>query len=67
MPGPYTLSGRLDQWWFKDRYEVTEALIPIVKKELESLVNAGCEEITVDEPSMSCYAYKKILSGLWIF
>ncbi len=60
VPGPYTLSGRLDpNGIYKDRYEVTEALIPIVKKELESLVNAGCEEITVDEPSMSCYAYKE--------
>ncbi len=23
------------------------------------MVNAGCQEITVDEPSMSCYAYKE--------
>ncbi len=27
--------------------------------ELESLVKAGCREITVDEPSMSCYAHKE--------
>jgi len=60
IPGPYTLSGRLDpNGVYKDRYEVTEALIPIVTKELESLVLAGCQEITVDEPSMSCYAYKE--------
>jgi 5-methyltetrahydropteroyltriglutamate--homocysteine methyltransferase len=60
VPGPYTLSGRLlpnDQ--YKDRYAVTEALLPIVKKELEELVAAGCTEITVDEPSMSCYAYRE--------
>lgn len=60
VPGPYTLSGRLmpnDQ--YKDRFAVTEALLPIVKKELEDLVAAGCREITVDEPSMSCYAYKE--------
>ncbi len=60
VPGPYTLSGRLlpnDQ--YRDRYAVTEALLPIVKKELEELVAAGCTEITVDEPSMSCYAYKE--------
>jgi 5-methyltetrahydropteroyltriglutamate--homocysteine methyltransferase len=31
----------------------------MVKKELEDLVEAGCTEITVDEPSMSCYAYKE--------
>ncbi|MFZ9660533.1 MAG: hypothetical protein ACO29O_01535 [Chitinophagaceae bacterium] len=60
IPGPYTLSGRLlPNENYKDRYEITEALIPIVKNELESLVAAGCKEITVDEPSMSCYAYKE--------
>jgi 5-methyltetrahydropteroyltriglutamate--homocysteine methyltransferase len=60
VPGPYTLSGRLlanDK--YKDRYAITEALLPIVRSELEALVNAGCKEITVDEPSMSCYAYKE--------
>src|ERR1043166_562740 len=60
VPGPYTLSGRLlpnDK--YKDRYAITEALLPIVRNELEALVAAGCTEITVDEPSMSCYAYKE--------
>jgi 5-methyltetrahydropteroyltriglutamate--homocysteine methyltransferase len=60
VPGPYTLSGRLlPNQQYKDRYAITEALLPIVRKELEDLVAAGCEEITVDEPSMSCYAYKE--------
>jgi len=60
VPGPYTLSGRLNpNQRYPDRYSVTEALIPIVRAELESLVNLGCKEITVDEPSMSCYAYKE--------
>ena len=60
VPGPYTLSGRLlPNKQYKDRYEITEALLPFVKKELEDLVAAGCTEITVDEPSMSCYAYKE--------
>ena len=59
VPGPYTLSGRLKpNKQYPDRFAVTEALIPIVRKELEDLVQAGCTEITVDEPSMSCYAYK---------
>ena len=60
VPGPYTLSGRLtpDQR-YPDRYAITEALVPIVRSELESLLQAGCTEITVDEPSMSCYAYKE--------
>ena len=26
---------------------------------MEALVAAGCKEITVDEPSMSCYAFKE--------
>ncbi|MEJ7586344.1 MAG: hypothetical protein WKI04_02160 [Ferruginibacter sp.] len=60
VPGPYTLSGRLlPNDTYRDRYEITEALLPIISKELESLVAAGCTEITVDEPSMSCYAYKE--------
>ena len=60
VPGPYTLSGRLipgDR--YADRYAITEALLPIVRAELEALVTAGCGEITVDEPSMSCYAYRE--------
>ncbi len=60
VPGPYTLSGRmLPNQQYKDRYEITDALVPIVRRELEDLVAAGCTEITVDEPSMSCYAYKE--------
>jgi 5-methyltetrahydropteroyltriglutamate--homocysteine methyltransferase len=60
VPGPYTLSGRLvpnDQ--YPDRYALTEALLPMVRAELEALVRAGCREITVDEPSMSCYAHRE--------
>jgi 5-methyltetrahydropteroyltriglutamate--homocysteine methyltransferase len=55
VPGPYTLSGRLEG----DRYDLTEQLLPVVSRELESLVAAGCTEITVDEPSMSCYAWQE--------
>ena len=60
VPGPYTLSGRLlPNEQYTDRYAVTEALLPIVRRELEALVAAGCRELTVDEPSMSCYAYRE--------
>ena len=60
VPGPYTMSGRLAPGkHYKNRWEITEALVPIVRQELEDLVAAGCEELTVDEPSMSCYAYKE--------
>ena len=60
VPGPYTLSGRLlpnDQ--YPDRWAVTEALLPMVRDELQKLVAAGCTELTVDEPSMSCYAHRE--------
>ena len=60
VPGPYTLSGRLlPSERYPDRYALTEALLPIVRAELEALVAAGCREITVDEPSMSCYAHRE--------
>ena len=60
VPGPYTLSGRLlPNKQYPDRFALTEALVPIVRAELEALVAAGCRELTVDEPSMSCYAYKE--------
>jgi 5-methyltetrahydropteroyltriglutamate--homocysteine methyltransferase len=60
VPGPYTLSGRLipnDR--YPDRYALTEALLPLVRSELEALIKAGCREITVDEPSISCYAHRE--------
>ncbi len=60
VPGPYTLSGRLlPGAAYPDRWALTEALLPLVRKEIGDLVAAGCREITVDEPSMSCYGYKE--------
>ncbi|MEN9576142.1 MAG: hypothetical protein RL514_3997 [Verrucomicrobiota bacterium] len=60
VPGPYTLSGRLlTNEQCKNRWELTEALLPLVRAELEALVRAGCTEICVDEPSMSCYAHRE--------
>jgi 5-methyltetrahydropteroyltriglutamate--homocysteine methyltransferase len=56
VPGPYTLAGRIEH---QDRWEVCELLIPIVAAELAALVDAGCERITLDEPSMSCYAWRE--------
>jgi 5-methyltetrahydropteroyltriglutamate--homocysteine methyltransferase len=54
------LSGRLlPNKQYPDRYALTDALLPIVRSELEALVAAGCREITVDEPSMSCYAHRE--------
>jgi 5-methyltetrahydropteroyltriglutamate--homocysteine methyltransferase len=60
VPGPYTLSGRLlpnDQ--YPNRFALADALVPIVQRELAALVDAGCRELTVDEPSMSCYAHRE--------
>ena len=60
VPGPYTLAGRLEpNADYPDRYAVTEALVPVVRNELVRLIEAGCEIVTVDEPSMSCYAYRE--------
>lgn len=60
VPGPYTLSGRLaPNKQYGDRYAVTEALLPIVRREIADLVAAGAEEICVDEPSMSCYGFRE--------
>jgi 5-methyltetrahydropteroyltriglutamate--homocysteine methyltransferase len=65
VPGPYTLSGRLvPNERYPDRYAVAEALRPIVASELEALATAGCTEITLDEPSMSCYAHREDTSRL---
>jgi 5-methyltetrahydropteroyltriglutamate--homocysteine methyltransferase len=60
VPGPYTLSGRINPGRaYPTRWEVTEALVPIVRAELEQLVQGGCQEITLDEPSMSCYGHRE--------
>jgi 5-methyltetrahydropteroyltriglutamate--homocysteine methyltransferase len=60
VPGPYTLAGRLVPGaGYPDRWALAEALLPIVRDELVALAGAGCEEIGVDEPSMSCYAHRE--------
>ncbi len=60
IPGPYTLAGRMiPNSMYPDRFAITEALVPIVQDELVRLVHAGCKEVCVDEPSMSCYAYRE--------
>jgi len=51
VPGPFTLSGRLlPNEKYRDRYDITKALVPIVRAELVALVKAGCNEISIDEP-----------------
>jgi 5-methyltetrahydropteroyltriglutamate--homocysteine methyltransferase len=60
VPGPYTLAGRIvPGGGYPDRWAVAEALVPVVREELSRLVDAGCGHVQVDEPSMSCYAYRE--------
>jgi len=65
VPGPYTLAGRIEpSGAYPDRHAVAEALLPIVRDELVRLADAGCEVVTVDEPSMSCYAWREDVERL---
>jgi 5-methyltetrahydropteroyltriglutamate--homocysteine methyltransferase len=60
VPGPYTLAGRIEPGGdYADRWAVAEALVPIVRDDLGRLVDAGCRFVQLDEPSMSCYAYRE--------
>jgi 5-methyltetrahydropteroyltriglutamate--homocysteine methyltransferase len=65
IPGTYTLAGRIEPGGgYADRWAVAEALLPPVRDELVRLVEAGCEIVTVDEPSMSCYAWREDVDRL---
>jgi 5-methyltetrahydropteroyltriglutamate--homocysteine methyltransferase len=56
IPGPFTLAGCLQGGdVYRDRQEITEALLPIVNKEMKELVQAGVEFIQLDEPSFACH------------
>ena len=57
VPGPHTLAGRLvaDGQNYKTRDDITYALAPIVRRELEDLAKAGADLIQIDEPSIACY------------
>ena len=56
IPGPYTLSGRIDGGnLYKDRMEVAWALSGIVNAELKRMVDAGVTFIQMDEPSMAVH------------
>ena len=55
VPGPFTLAGCIDGGAvYRDRREVTEALLPIVNKEMKDLVSAGVTFLQLDEPSFAC-------------
>ncbi|HEY7428248.1 MAG TPA: cobalamin-independent methionine synthase II family protein, partial [Gemmataceae bacterium] len=55
VPGPFTLAGCLQGGEvYKDRREITEALIPLVNREMRTLVDLGVDFIQLDEPSFAC-------------
>jgi len=59
IPGPYTLAGCIKGGdVYKDRDEVTRALIPIVNNEMLRLTDAGVDFIQLDEPSFACHPNK---------
>jgi 5-methyltetrahydropteroyltriglutamate--homocysteine methyltransferase len=65
VPGPYTLAGRLvpnDR--YPDRWAIAEALSRIVRSELEAVIAAGAPAVAIDEPSMSCYAWREDVARL---
>ena len=54
IPGPYTLSGRLVTGpgeVYASRVAAAEAFVPILRRELADLVDAGANTIQIDEPS----------------
>ena len=56
VPGPYTLAGCVQGGEvYRDRQEVTEALLPLVNREMKALVAAGVDFIQLDEPSFACH------------
>jgi 5-methyltetrahydropteroyltriglutamate--homocysteine methyltransferase len=56
VPGPFTLAGCLQGGeMYRDRREITEALIPIVNREIKALVEGGVDFIELDEPSFACH------------
>jgi 5-methyltetrahydropteroyltriglutamate--homocysteine methyltransferase len=55
VPGPFTLAGCLQgDEVYTDRREITQALLPIVNREMRALVDAGVDFIQLDEPSFAC-------------
>jgi 5-methyltetrahydropteroyltriglutamate--homocysteine methyltransferase len=55
IPGPFTLAGCIQGGdVYRDRREITEALIPIVNRELRDLAAAGATFLQLDEPSFAC-------------
>ncbi len=69
VPGPFTLAGRLElNGIYRDRIDAAWALVPIVKAELQRLVQAGADFIYLDEPSFAVHrgnerSYVELFNG----
>jgi 5-methyltetrahydropteroyltriglutamate--homocysteine methyltransferase len=56
IPGAFTLSGCIQGGEvYRDRSEVTEALIAVVNQEMKAAVAAGVDFLQLDEPSFACH------------
>lgn len=56
IPGAFTLAGCIQGGEvYRDRVEVTDALIPIVNAEMKAAVAAGVDFLQLDEPSFACH------------
>jgi 5-methyltetrahydropteroyltriglutamate--homocysteine methyltransferase len=56
IPGPFTLAGCLQGGdAYRDRQQITEALLPIVNREMKELVRHGVDFLQLDEPSFACH------------
>jgi 5-methyltetrahydropteroyltriglutamate--homocysteine methyltransferase len=56
IPGPFTLAGCLEGGdVYRDRREITEALLGVVNREMKELVREGVTFLQLDEPSFACH------------
>jgi 5-methyltetrahydropteroyltriglutamate--homocysteine methyltransferase len=56
IPGPYTLAGCLQGGdVYRDRQAISEALRPLVNREMKALVEQGVDFLQLDEPSFACH------------
>ncbi len=56
VPGPFTLAGCIQGGEvYPNRQAITEALVPIVNREMKDLVRQGVDFIQLDEPSFACH------------
>jgi 5-methyltetrahydropteroyltriglutamate--homocysteine methyltransferase len=55
VPGPFTLAGCVNGGdMYRDRRAVTEAMLPVVNREMKALAAEGVEFLQLDEPSFAC-------------